>query len=640
MHTETSTTTATRPTAAEPQLIGAGERKGLHYELHMHGPTAFSFRVTRWNPGASPSGLGGFSVLLHESKPEYPHRGRVELAAERWIDAHAIEEVPETEAPPPAPANEPATKITVAGWLLQLGDDKGGTYKVELVDATTGEVHEDAGEFKGYMSRDQALTEAQQWAQENPLRLTGEANGCSWTVYRNSPLAVEPAPGWSFDVSYPTGAGDRGTFEGALLYPRPERALDAARGWCERFRIGAELPGERPCDLSGGAVAKAIDADSVEAVRTHLTVHHDPEGISAHVWLGEEIEVCIKGRLPDFDNDGHHDDDALLDLAAAHLHALGFRATMPHSEGRRLITSAAGRQRAGYEMTAPSPAAPVPTPAAPVAAPTPATGEPPRGADWDTVDEVWTLLQQRDELSEQLALLRVRKKKLAGEEKELVEMINEKDLEIRFARQKVTGAQRALPLHQAPRPETPAAPAPMSQPQLAAAAEKAAHEIEGPEVPWAFNGVDHTILVREVGPGSWRAALRGHEDRTEAFDPDRAAAIEACRQRASIVFEDAEPGSTAIPDPPKKTRGRKKKEAGEEQPPPAEEAADAPRVIAALRLSMNLDEAAKKLKISTKTLQKWAAENGVTLSEHLGVELGKDEPAPATKKPRGGRKPK
>lgn len=187
-----------------------------------------------------------------------------------------------------------------------------------------------------------------------------------------------------------------------------------------------------------------------------------------------------------------------------------------------------------------------------------------------------------------------------------------------------------------------AAPAPMSQPQLAAAAEKAAHEIEGPEVPWAFNGVDHVILVRPHGDG-WRAALRGHEDRTEAFDADRSAAIEACRQRASIVFEDAEPGSTAIPDPPKKTRGRKKKEVADEQPPPAEESADAPRVIAALRLSMNLDEAAAKLKITTPTLQKWAAENGVTLSSHLGVELGKDEPAPAvtaSKKPRSGRKSK
>lgn len=176
--------------------------------------------------------------------------------------------------------------------------------------------------------------------------------------------------------------------------------------------------------------------------------------------------------------------------------------------------------------------------------------------------------------------------------------------------------------------------APMSQPAIAAAAEKVAHEIEGPEVPWAFNGCDHVILVGEVSPGNWRAALRGHEDRTEAFDADRSAAISACKDRASIVFADAEPGSTAIPDPPKRARGKGKKK-GEEQPPPAEEAADAPRVIAALRLSMDLGEAAKKLKISVKKLQEWSAKNGISLSEHLGVELGKDEPSPAKK--RGGK---
>lgn len=560
MHTETSTTTATRPTAAEPQLIGAGERKGLHYELHMHGPTAFSFSVRRWNPG-------GFHVQLHESKPEYPHQGRAELAAERWIDAHAIEETPEAEAPAPAPANEPATKITAGGWLLQLGDDKGGTYKVELIDATTGEVHEDTAEFKGYMSRDQALGEAQQWAQENPLRLTGEANGCTWTVYRTIPLAVEPTPAWSFDVNYPTGAGDRGTFEGRLIYIRPDQALDAARSWCERFRIGAELPGEQVPEPTfihdeGGEYPPEEAEDEAQAAQV-VAPAPAPAPLqapaAAPTYIAAPADMTVKGLVLDFEE---------------------------HAE--------VAQQWHGLTL------------------------------------EIVELEEQLKSLKADLKAKMLQRDLLAGRMSKGI---------LAIASGRSAGPYQArLPLAAA----TPAAPAPMTQPQLAAAAEKAAHEIEGPEVPWAFNGVDHTILVRPHGDG-WRAALHGHEDRTEAFDPDRSAAIEACRQRASIVFEDAEPGSTAIPDPPKKTRGRKKKEVGEEQPPPAEESADAPRVIAALRLSMNLDEAAKKLKISTKTLQKWAAENGVTLSEHLGVELGKDEPAPepkTNKKPRGGRKSK
>jgi hypothetical protein len=84
------------------------------------------------------------------------------------------------------------------------------------------------------------------------------------------------------------------------------------------------------------------------AVRAELGVHEDPEGISVHVWLGHEIEVCIKGRLPSFSEAGEHDHERLLDEAAALLHDLGYRASMPHAEGRRRLTSAEGHERSGY----------------------------------------------------------------------------------------------------------------------------------------------------------------------------------------------------------------------------------------------------------------------------------------------------
>lgn len=567
MQTGTHTTDSAETPAGRKQ-IGEYDRKGFTIRTWMSAVDDFDVVISDGDSGAECATFEG------------DNRGRCERAAEEWIDRQVAltRELAAPEADDAAVANG-AEPLVVAGWLLRLGDDASGTYRVELVDARSGKTPRDAGEFRKYMSSDEVVAAARQWAEENPLHIEGKFNGLPFEIERQREEA------YSFSVSYPLGTGSQiETYRSTLTHPSPAHATKAAQSWCGAFRIGGELPVDRPIP----------DAELVEQLPT--AAGGGAEGVEA-------IEVV-----------------------------------------------AAPVVEAPVPAPAPAPAAtPVPRPAT---ASTPTTGEPPRGTDWGTVDEVWTLLQQRDELSEQLALLRVRKKKLAGEEKELVEMINEKDLEVRFARQKVPGAQRALPLHQAPRPEMPAAPAPMTQPQLASAAEKAAHEIEGPEVPWAFNGVDHTILVRPHGDG-WRAALKGHENKTEVFDPDRSAAIESCRQRASIVFEDAEPGSTAIPDPPKRGRGRRKKDEVE-QPPPAEEAADAPRVIAALRLSMNLDEAAKKLKISTKTLQKWAAENGVTLSEHLGVELGKDEPAPepktnkkprgpapkASKKPRGGRKSK
>lgn len=463
MHTTTATTEETHAVTSTSRIVGEAERLDHKIITWYHADTTYTVEV-RDAEGVSLRNFAG------------DNRGRVEREAETWVDAQGA-------------ANAPAPgQVTVGGWLLQLADDRGGAFRVLVLDAEDGSARPDAAEFRGYRSREQALEDATAWATEFPLRVVGEQ-------------------------------------------------ADAA-----------VLPSE-------------VEAVSTLADDAPPQFIHDPADEPE-----ESLEDAVQAASP-------------------------------------LAPSAAAR-------------------------PLPPWSEPPR-IDHDTVDEVWTLLQQREDMAEELALLRVRKKRLAGEEKELVEAINEKDLEIRNARHRTVGQQRTLPLNPAPRAPAQA----MTLPQVVVAAEKATQEIQGPEVPWAFNGVDHVLVIREHRPDGkaalgWRCYLKGHEDLTEAFDVDRSAALEACRARASIVFADAEPGSTAIPTPPRKGRGRKAKTT-EEQPPPADESPDAPRVIEALRLSMTDEEAATKLGRTVRTLRKWCAENGVTISEHLGRDLGHDEPAPA-----------
>lgn len=245
----------------------------------------------------------------------------------------------------------------------------------------------------------------------------------------------------------------------------------------------------------------------------------------------------------------------------------------------------------------------------------------------ERVDEVWTLLDQRREVRE-------RRNRVTSQLDLAKAQLKAINLELEDLDAKIDAAQQ-----DAPRQRTlPLAPAPtrgaVDQAKVATAAQKIADGLKPGEIAWAFNGVDHVIKVHEHPPG-YRAFLKGHEQKTEGLGPDYDQAVEACKNRAAIVFADAEPGTTEVRLPPR--RGRKPK-AAEEQPP-LEESPDAPRVIAALRSSMNLDEAAAKLKVTTPTLQKWAAENGVTLSEHLSAETGQDEqPAPKASRRGGNRR--
>jgi len=245
----------------------------------------------------------------------------------------------------------------------------------------------------------------------------------------------------------------------------------------------------------------------------------------------------------------------------------------------------------------------------------------------ERVDEVWTLLERRREVRE-------RRTRVKGQLELAKAQLKAIDLELEGIDGEIDAAQADAPRQRA-LPLAPAPTRPVDQAKVAAESQKIADELKPGEIAWAFNGVEHTIIVRKHPPG-WRAFLKGHEEKTEGLGPDYDQAVEACKDRAAIVFQDAEPGSTAIPTPPKKSRGRKK--ATEEQPPPAEESADAPRVIAALRSSMTLDEAAGKLKVTAKNLQKWCAENNVSSSEHLCAETGQDEPAAPKASKRGGRR--
>lgn len=496
------------------------------------------------------------------------------------------------------------------------------SYTVEVRDAEGVSLRNFAGDNRGRVER-----EAETWI---------DAQGAA-----NVAPAPVPVGGWRFELADDRGGAyqvlvlddadgsarpDAAEFRG---YRSREQALEDAAAWATEFplRVSGESP---PC---WWRVTRFED----DVAGVDLGEHDSP------LWRFEvdyPLPFCKRGlfagtiRYP----------TARAAVDAARSWCARFQpdaAELPSEEANPASTEDAPPQFIHDPADEPEEsfedavqAASPPAPAAPSASARPLPwSEPPR-IDHDTVDEVWTLLQQREDMAEELALLRVRKKRIAGEEKELVEAINEKDLEIRNARHRTVGQQRTLPLNPAPRAPAQA----MTLPQVVVAAEKATQEIQGPEVPWAFNGVDHVLVIREHKPDGkaalgWRCYLKGHEDLTEAFDLDRSAVIESCKARASIVFADAEPGSTAIPTPPRKGRGRKAKTT-EEQPPPADESPDAPRVIEALRLSSTDEEAATKLGRTVRTVRTWCAENGVTISEHLGRDLGHDGPAPP---PAGGK---
>lgn len=104
--------------------------------------------------------LDGDAIFTSEA--EYVTAPKAEKAAKAWCAAWCAD-------PSNAPVNTGTSvpkKAEVAGWEITVVDDRGGTYKAELVNAETGECGTD--EFKGYLATDAALAEASAWAKANP----------------------------------------------------------------------------------------------------------------------------------------------------------------------------------------------------------------------------------------------------------------------------------------------------------------------------------------------------------------------------------------------------------------------------------------------------------------------------------------
>jgi len=157
---------------------------------------------------------------------------------------------------------------------------------------------------------------------------------------------------------------------------------------------------------------------------------------------------------------------------------------------------------------------------------------------------------------------------------------------------------------------------------------------------WSFNGVEHRIerRVEQTADGErWTTWLKGHKDKTEEHGFTFEQALEATKTAASVVFADADPGSTApsqdagpLADGPKTParRGRKPKFGKHDQA----------AVIAAVESHLTLPEAAMDLGCTPQQLEAYAEKAGLVLSKHQGSSAGAELPAPPmekARKPRG-----
>lgn len=171
--------------------------------------------------------------------------------------------------------------------------------------------------------------------------------------------------------------------------------------------------------------------------------------------------------------------------------------------------------------------------------------------DRSQVDEVWSILHERKVAREELARARLQLESAKGRVKTL-----EADLDQIGYRLDAAYAddrrQRTLPL----------APAPVET--TARARELPPSPPKGP-IPWAFNGVDHQILVIPDADG-FRVCVKGLERDTEACDIDWERAVEEAKAKASLVLADADPGEAAPPKAPKRQAGKRGGKRSKAQP--------------------------------------------------------------------------
>lgn len=149
----------------QPQPIDSGVRHGMTWAVFMESPTSFRFEVRR----------GGETLFIPGAR--YKSAGKAGIAAEGWCDDEAGDM---REAAAPQKTDDGSG--THAGWTLSVGDDRGGTYRADLLDMDGRSAQE---EFRGYQTRELAISHASAWAAAHPC------DGSAPPV--NEPAAAEVA---------------------------------------------------------------------------------------------------------------------------------------------------------------------------------------------------------------------------------------------------------------------------------------------------------------------------------------------------------------------------------------------------------------------------------------------------------------
>lgn len=448
------------------------------------------------------------------------------------------------------------------------------------------------------------------------LMTSSETNGLPWVAYRRRPSSGD-ADSFFFIVTTP--APEARTLHTSGDFDTAPKAERAAREWCNAYVPPAntpELPASEPPAPDDIFVAGWLILIDEGRGGTFDAATLDPDGIIAEKFTGYETRDLAEADArkwaeahPFFIHDEGGDEPPEMDA--------GSDGAGDETEGSQDEVAAAA------PVSAAEPPAPELTPipaAAPAASPPASEPEPSR--DWSTVDEVWTLLAERDAISDRLALAEAAKARAAAQAKEISKQLEELDTRIRVARNNAE-RQRVLPLHPAPRTfagsETTRAKIGADAAQVAA------------RLTWPFNGVEHRICHESVagadGP-RFTAWIDGRRDDTEGFGESLEQAVSACQDAASIVFADTDPGETKpsedkgpVADGPRTAakRGRPAKLKGHDQA----------AVIAAVEGVLTWPEAAEILGCSKAQLEAYADKVGINLAKHQGRRAGEEPRLPA-----------
>lgn len=236
--------------------------------------------------------------------------------------------------------------------------------------------------------------------------------------------------------------------------------------------------------------------------------------------------------------------------------------------------------------------------------------------------------------AEQRRLLRVERQRLAAEQQDIKDRLKVIDADLEMLATEGLGLVEAIGNGLRPKAyqqrltfdqssAVRASVGAQAEQGLAALAKRA-----GMEIVWAFNGIEHVIETSHEsmpdGP-RWTAWIKGHRATTEGYDESERRAIEACKNAASVIFGDCDPGETSpsvdrdIRLPPK--RGRKPKLGGHD--------------LAAVKTALDggILDAAMTLGVTPQKLEQFAEKHGLVAS----LPAAPQEAVPVMRR---GRKPK